>query len=443
MMRGTRVLVVAAAVIAAVVVGAVVPAAGVGSAAKPKAAEVGITDTEIRIGVIADVDNPIVPGLFQSSVDVMNAWAKTVNKQGGIAGRKIVIDFLDSKLNPSETRNAIITACAQDFAIVGSTALFMTNVDDLVNCENAQGKPVGIPDLPGIALDPAEQCSPVQYRFQGISSLHCDTRTDNPSTYSVQRGDFEYYLSKNKDLHGIWTLASDTPTTKNAEIATFQAGVDLGIKKDGQGFYDVSARSQQSALTPLIQTVKNDNSNWVFNGTAPGIMALLRKEAVIQGADSVKVWACNQGCYDGTYLDQAGADAEGTHATLQFLPFYTEYKSNASLRTLAKAMGGVDKLNGNGVSSWIAALLFQDAAGKAVATGATLTRQSLLDALKTEQSFDAQGIVGPADVGNHQISPCFVVAQVKHGKWVREYPAKAVTFDCKPSNVVDMKAEAH
>ena len=38
-------------------------------------------------------------------------------------------------------------------------------------------------------------------------------------------------------------------------------------------------------------------------------MALLRKEAVIQGADSVEVWACNQGCYDGVYLDQAGAEA--------------------------------------------------------------------------------------------------------------------------------------
>jgi ABC-type branched-subunit amino acid transport system substrate-binding protein len=440
-MRGSRFGVAVLGVVVVVVAAAGIPASGAMRAAKPKADDVGISDTEIRVAVIADVDNAIVPGLFQSAVDVMNAWAKTVNKQGGLAGRKVVIDFIDSRLNPAETRNATIKACADDFAVVGGAAIFMSNVDDLVNCENSKGEAIGIPDLPGIALDPAQQCSPVQFRYQGITSLHCDTRAATPPTYSVQKGDSEYYLSRYGKLHGIWTLPAETPTTRNADIAAFEAGVDAGMVKDGEGFYDVSARSQQSELTPLIQTVKRAGSNWVFNGTAPGIMALLRKEAVIQGVDSVKVWACNQGCYDGVYLDQAGAEAEGTHATLQFLPFYTDYKSNASLRTLAKAMGGVDKLSGNGVSTWLGALLFQDAVQKAVATGKPLTRQTLLDALKDEHSFDAQGIVGPADVGNHQISPCFAVAQVKNGKWVREYPKKVGTFDCKKSNIVDMKAE--
>jgi hypothetical protein len=440
-MRRSRVMVALVGVVVALAVVAALPATAAVRDAKPKADDVGISDTEIHVAVIADVENAIVPGLFQTSVDVMNAWAKTVNKAGGLAGRKVVVDFIDSRLNPAETRNATIAACADDFAVVGSAAIFMSNVDDLVNCKNAQGEAIGIPDLPGIALDPAQQCSPVQYRYQGITSLHCDTRTEKPSTYSVQRGDSEYYLAKYGDLHGIWTLPAETPATRSADIAAFEAGVDAGIVKDGEGFYDVSARAQQSELTPLIQTVKNKNSTWVYNGTAPGIMALLRKEAVIQGADSVKVWACNQGCYDGLYLDQAGAEAEGTHATLQFLPFYTDYKNNASLRTLAKAMGGVDKLSGNGVSTWMAALLFQDAVEKAVATGKPLTRQTLLEALKNEHSFDAQGIAGAADVGNHQISPCFVVAQVKNGKWVREYPRKAGTLDCKKSNIVDMKAE--
>ena len=32
------------------------------AAEKPTATEVGVTATEIRIAVIADVDNPIVPG---------------------------------------------------------------------------------------------------------------------------------------------------------------------------------------------------------------------------------------------------------------------------------------------------------------------------------------------------------------------------------------------
>ena len=83
----------------------------------------------------------------------MKAWADVINKSGGIAGRKVVIDFIDSKLSPNETRNAIIKACADDFAMVGGEALFLNNVDDMVACKDKAGKAIGIPDMPGTALD--------------------------------------------------------------------------------------------------------------------------------------------------------------------------------------------------------------------------------------------------------------------------------------------------
>ena len=155
--------------------------------AKPKADDVGITDTEIRLAVIADVDTPIQPGLFQKSVDAMEAWAEVVNKDGGIAGRKVVIDFIDSKLNPNETRNAIIKACADDFAMVGGQALFLSNVDDMVACTNKAGEAIGIPDMPGNALDNAQSCSPVTYVLNGLGS-YCETKDDNPQTYTDAAG---------------------------------------------------------------------------------------------------------------------------------------------------------------------------------------------------------------------------------------------------------------
>ncbi len=127
---------------------------------------------------------------------------------------------------------------------------------------------------------------------------------------------------------------------------------------------------------------------------------------------------------------------EGTTSILTTLPFYSEYKSNASLKTLVQQLGGVDKLNGNGVESWLAALLFQDAVQKAIAGGGTLNRQSLLAAVKTEHAFTGQGIVGPIDVGNHGQPGCIVMAQVKNGKWVRLYPSKPGTFNCNKANLV-------
>ena len=80
---------------------------------KPKATDVGITDKEIHIAVIADVDNTIVPNLFKGSKDAVEGVAKYLNSKaggGGLAGRKVVVDFYDSKLNPNETTNAMIKA---------------------------------------------------------------------------------------------------------------------------------------------------------------------------------------------------------------------------------------------------------------------------------------------------------------------------------------------
>ncbi|MDQ1432193.1 MAG: hypothetical protein QOF40_2795 [Actinomycetota bacterium] len=403
----------------------------------PKAADVGITDTEIRIAVVADVDNPIVPGLFKAGADAVKAWGATIDKAGGIAGRKVVVDFIDSKLSANDTRNAVIKACAEDFAMVGTEALSLTNVADLESCPNAQGQAIGIPELPGIS-SATERCSKVVFSIAG-DAAYCATKDAPTKTYTVQQGDYRYYLSKNKDLHGIWLAPSDSKSIKDAASPSYQAGVDLGIKQDGEGVYDVFARDPQSSLTPFLNLVKQDGSTFVYNGSSASKMVQARQEANIQGVDSVKVWACHQGCYDAAFLQTGGPDVEGTNSILNTLPFYSEYKSNASLRSFAKQVGGVDKLNSYGMSAWVAALLFQDAAEKAVANGGALTRQSLFDALNNLHKFDAQGIMGPVDVAARVPPACIVVAQVKNGKWARVHPAKPNTFDCSKQNLAEIK----
>ena len=421
-----------AAIAVTAVVGAMLtPAAAQGST--PKADDVGITDKEIRLAVVADVDTPVVPGLFQAAVDGMRAWAKVVNKQGGVAGRKVVIDFIDSRLSADEARNAVIKACSDDFAMVGTEALFLNNVDDMEACPDKQGKTTGLPNLPGIALEVAERCSKVAYVFSGETKF-CSTIDQHPQTYYPYQGDARYYLKKNKDLHGVWLVPSDLRSSRNSQITNFQAATELGIKKDSEGFYDMSARAPQSALTPVVQVIKDNSSTFAENGSSFGIMVELRREAKLQGVSSVKLWACNQGCYDAEFLKEGGADVEGTYSGIPTLPFLTEYKLNPTLKSLVKALGGPEKMNANGINAFVAALLFQQAAEKAVANGGTLTRQSFLDAISGIHDFDAKGIIGPMDIGNRQPNPCHVVVQVKNGKWERVFPAKPGTFDCSKKN---------
>ncbi len=113
------------------------PSVGVGASApsaRPrsrKATDVGVTATEIHIAIVADVDNPFAPGVFKPSVDGIKGVAKYINETGGLAGRKLVVDFYDSKLNANATRQAQIDACANDLAMVGTSAFFLTTVDDI------------------------------------------------------------------------------------------------------------------------------------------------------------------------------------------------------------------------------------------------------------------------------------------------------------------------
>src|SRR5262249_56256952 len=99
-------------------VGAVVPTtASARSQQQPSPdSEVGVTGDTIRIAVIADVDNAARPGLFQGSVNGVNAFAKFVNANGGLAGRRGQGDFIDPKTNPDEARNAPLQACPHHFS---------------------------------------------------------------------------------------------------------------------------------------------------------------------------------------------------------------------------------------------------------------------------------------------------------------------------------------
>ena len=118
------------------------------SGAAPKATDIGVTATQIKIAVEADVDNPFVPGLFQGVVDGVQSAAKYLNSKeggGGIGGRKLVVDFIDSKLNGNTARDGVITACQNDFAMVGTAALFLPTVEDQINCTDKAGAATGLP----------------------------------------------------------------------------------------------------------------------------------------------------------------------------------------------------------------------------------------------------------------------------------------------------------
>jgi len=128
---------------------------------------------------------------------------------------------------------------------------------------------------------------------------------------------------------------------------------------------------------------------------------------------------------------------------MSFLPF-EESKSNKTLGNFIKYVGK-NNANAFAVWGWVSTLLFQQAANQAIKDHGVngLTRANLLTALKNTHSFDAGGMWGTMDPGNHAGSPCFMILKFDGSKYVREYPTKVGTFDCKPSNRVSLDLPAN
>jgi hypothetical protein len=104
-------------------------------------------------------------------------------------------------------------------------------------------------------------------------------------------------------------------------------------------------------------------------------------------------------------------------------------------------VGGLSNASSFGIEAWVPALFFRDAVKQVVASKGVngLTRANFIAAARSIHKFNADGIIGNQDIGSKVFGTCFALLQVKGGKFVRVYPKKPATFDCKPSNVVTVK----
>jgi ABC-type branched-subunit amino acid transport system substrate-binding protein len=412
-----------------VLVGAAIVPTTAGARQQTATDEIGVTDDTIRIAVIADVENPVRPGLFQGTVEGVQAAAEYVNRKGGIGGRELQVDFIDSHLNADEARSALIRACEEDFALVGTSALFMNNIDPMVQCVDAAGNPTGIPDIANLQTEIAHQCSPVSYPVV-LVGIDCSTAEDPSPRFTLRTGHLDYYKKRFGELHGPFILAKDLKSTINAFLPTIAMSKKKGVEVDSE--FRISGLDPQPAFTPIAQQIKADQSNYVSFGVDYKADVLLRREAVVQGVDSVDVWDCTLACYDQRLIEEGGNDVEGQFTNIFFTPL-EEGKQNKGVREYVKAVGGLDNASAFGIEGWMTVLLFRDVANRVIEADGEdgLTRARFLDEIKNVHDFDADGISGPIDVGRRKLGTCVVVLQVQDGEWKRAHPKKKGTFDCK------------
>jgi hypothetical protein len=393
-----------------------------------EASDIGVTPQTITVTVMADTGSTIRPGLFQGSVDGVKAWAKYRNDNGGLACRQVVVKTADSKLSPDDAKNGIASACGNSFALVGTTALFLNDMTGAESCKDKQGAATGLPDLSVVQTNPEEQCSPVSYNVLPAGSS-CPYSGEGERTFRVGTTQFDYYLKKFPEknaLHGVWIIPADLPSTIASSMPGFRVSQRMGIGLDAE--FGASGLSVQSAYTPFVQSMKQHKSTYARNGLDYKGTVFTRKEAQVQGVDTVKVWDCSVQCYDKRLLTEGGSAVEDQYVWLNVLPFEDKGHND----TLDNILKYNPKSDGFGALAWTAGELLTRAVNDIVAKDGpnAVTRAALLDALANIHDFDAGGYIPKTDIGKRQGSVCLVGMQVQNGKFVRIDPTEPGKFDC-------------
>lgn len=374
--------------------------------------DTGVTDKSIKIATIQDISGPR-PGLFQANQDAMVAFVAYCNGLGGVNGRKLDLEKLDSGLYDARPRAE--QACGDAFAIVGQAAALDEGVAEAtVAC--------GIPEV-----------LPFGSTTAMANAVNAVSSTPAPPDLLPAGGE-RYLAQKYPDAvkHAAMLYVS-LPTTEVLAKRRIEGFTKLGFK------FDVERQIAVVEVNwgPVVDLFRNDHTQY-FNVVSDFTNLVgLERELAQQGVRP-KFPESDQSGYDQGVLTQAGTAADGTLIVLTTVPF-EEAKTSTEMQLYLDWLHrthAVSPPSALGVFGWSAALLFATALKR---LGSNVTRKGLLTELHKIKSWDGAGIQAPTDPGDNLPTKCFMYMIVKGGKFVRWYPSKG--FSCSPKNVVKLTGD--
>ena len=115
----------------------------------------GVTDTEVVIGATTPLSGPAA--VWGTTALGAEAWAKYVNEQGGVHGRKIRVELKDDGYNPGRSVANLNDMKDSVFALVGllGTAVLNANKDNIAEAKLPTIWPYGNPQI--FAKQPREK----------------------------------------------------------------------------------------------------------------------------------------------------------------------------------------------------------------------------------------------------------------------------------------------
>jgi branched-chain amino acid transport system substrate-binding protein len=380
---------------------ATVPTGPTGTAAGPTP---GITASTITVGNVATVGG-LVPGLFEGARYGAIAYADYVNSLGGVDGRKLVVQTGDDALSCTQNKSVTTGMLDSVVAFVGGFSLF--------DYCGADAVPTSVPY---VAVSP-----------DATLNERSDFFSPQPITNGHSTGPLLYYKAHypNAVLHVGALVAGIAPAPGDwaAERAAMESlGYHISVVDTYQPlttqFTSDVVQMQQAGVQMVVldQADVATDARFVDAMQAQGF-----HPQVVTTAGSA---------YDATFVQQAGEPAAEMVTTAQLEALYLGTDAST-----VPAVGTFDHWYGvafpghqpdiYAVYAWASAELFVQAVKGA---GTDLTRAGILAALGKVTTFDADGLLAPADPAAKTPPTCFLLAHVVNGQWQRIEPASG--FDC-------------
>ncbi|MBH0776315.1 ABC transporter substrate-binding protein [Nocardia bovistercoris] len=367
-----------------------------GDGSPTKAAAQGVTAETVTVGVFTDF------GFSKNSefIDAAQVFTSWCNDHGGIAGRRIEISILDTKL--TEVRQRMREACRDDFVLVGGgTGLDALGVKDRLSCL--------LPSFPAQVSQPGSVAADLEISASPSSLPRHDVYTG-----------FRQWLVKEgypQSIDKVGIIDADSPITKTLGDKTEES---LRAQGATVVYHDLYPIAGVASWAPYAQTIKEKQvRGLVFNGE-PAQLPKLEEALTEIGYSPDWIDATNNN-YTPAFLKALGRSLEFQNNVVD-LSGVAPFEKTSTVPALRQveamfaryapdAKATFPQLRA--ISSW---LLFVEAATRC---GDDLTRRCVYDAASSMKSWTGGGLHAPVNLTDREVPiRCFNVERATPAGWV-------------------------
>jgi Periplasmic binding protein len=354
----------------------------------------GVTDSQVKVGVLTDVGFTHDPQLINAA-NVFTSWC---NAAGGINGRKLVADIHDTGM--LNVVAAVTAACGSDFVLAGgSAALDGLAVATRLKCL--------LPDFDAQTVMPQNQGSGLQ-------------------VYPIQQGfDYAFYsgyyqwLTKQKypdSAAHVGIVSGQSPITAVDDAVAAETFKDVGATVVYNGSFPITGASD---WTPYAEAIKNKGvKGFVFYGTVQELAAL---EQTLTNMNYKLDWIdANTNAYGATFIQLSGKSLSFQHNYADLPAVYPVEKASANPATqqvmdLFQKYAPGQPVTLQALQAFSAYLIF---AVSAESCGSNLTRKCVYDAAVKQTAWTGGGLTAPVNLAQPTAPPnCFNVEQATPNGW--------------------------